>query len=171
MQKNIVLIGMRGSGKSTIGRLLARRLQREYIETDTRIEERAGKPIRVLVSENGWEAFRRYEKAIVSEAATQYNCVIATGGGIVLQEENIKSLKKTGYIVWLSAPVDLLLSRIGNDPDRPFLTDAETMKEDVERTLAARTLLYRNASDTIINQEGKTTDEIIEEILTRWKDI
>jgi shikimate kinase len=162
---NIVLIGMRGSGKTTVGRILARRLGRKLIEMDELISQRAGLSIAEIVEKYGWTKFGDIEEEIADEVAKLDNIVNATGGGVVTREKNIEDLKKNGVLVWLTASVDSLLERIGQDSGRPLLVDGRTRHEDMEITLAERKPMYHKAADLVINTEDKTPEELAEVVI------
>lgn len=161
---NIVLIGMRGSGKSTIGKLLAKKLNRKFIETDNLIVEKAGMSIPNIVKRYGWKKFRQLENAVVKKIYQYTNHVIATGGGVILKEENVKLLKKNGFLIWLIAKPETLINRIGNDPNRPSLT-GKSLKEDIQITLKERLPLYQRAADSSVTTDNKSPDEIVKLIL------
>ena len=160
---NIVLIGMRGSGKTTIGKLLAKRLGKQFIEMDELIVQRLGQSIPEIVNRYGWEKFRDVEEEITREVAGWDNVVNATGGGVVTREENIRELKQKGKLVWLKANTDTLLRRIGNDQSRPSLT-GKSPREDMEAVLAERSPIYQRVADFIVDTEGKMPEEIAEAI-------
>ncbi len=162
---NIVLIGMRGSGKTVVGKLLATTLKKDFAETDVVIAEKEGKIISQIVRENGWDYFRDLETEVVKEAAKKNNCVVSCGGGIVLKKENISSLKKNGKFFWLQVSIDTLLKRIGEDSNRPFLTNAKSRREDMEMVLQQRYSLYENAADVTIDTENKTPTDVAEKII------
>ena len=161
---NIVLIGMRGSGKTAVGKVLAQRLGRELIEMDELITQKAGLSIPEIVAKHGWEGFRDLEAEITAEVAERDNIVNATGGGVVTREQNIAKLKQNGMLVWLTADVDTLLNRIGDDEGRPLLK-GKTRREDMEITLAERQPLYQKAADITIDTEGKTPEAVAETIV------
>ena len=160
---NIVLIGMRGSGKTTIGKLLAKRLGKQFIEMDELIVQRLGQSIPEIVNRYGWQKFRDAEEEITREVARLDNVVNATGGGVVTREENIRELKQKGKLVWLKANTDTLLRRIGNDQSRPSLT-GKSPREDMEAVLAERSPIYQRVADFIVDTEGKMPEEIAEAI-------
>ncbi len=160
---NIVLIGMRGSGKTTIGKLLAKRLGKQFIEMDELIVQRLGQSIPEIVNRYGWQKFRDVEEEITREVAGWDNVVNATGGGVVTREENIRELKQKGKLVWLKANTDTLLRRIGNDQSRPSLT-GKSPREDMEAVLAERSPIYQRVADFIVDTEGKMPEEIAEAI-------
>ena len=125
MKANIVLIGMPGSGKTSVGKKLAEKLNLIFLDLDAAIEEAVGKPISVIFSEEGEESFRQWETACAVKASEGSGQVIATGGGIILREENMKALRKTGTIVFLDRSVKEICGSdlsgrplIGSDPDR-----------------------------------------------------
>ena len=161
---NIILIGMRGSGKTTVGKILARRLGRELVEMDELIARRAGLSIAEIVEKYGWEKFRDIEEEVTSEVAEQDNIVNASGGGVITREQNMVKLKKNGILVWLKADVDTLLERVGEDSQRPLLV-GKTQREDVEITLKEREALYQKAADLVVDTENKTPEKVAEAII------
>jgi len=161
---NIVLIGMRGSGKTTVGKILAQKLGRELVQMDELIVRKAGLTIPEIVAKHGWEKFRKLEDETTSEVARRDNIINASGGGVVTREKNVQALKKNGVIVWLQASVDTLLKRIGEDSQRPLLV-ARTPREDMEITLNERKPLYQQAADLAIDTENKTPEEVAKAII------
>lgn len=156
---NIILIGMRGSGKSTIGLKLAEMLIRPLIETDTQIEEKVQLSISQIIAKWGWEKFRYLETDIIRDITQLDNVIISTGGGVILKEENIRMLKNNGICIYLTASIDTLYNRIKNDLNRPFLTGAKTIKEDVKKTFHDRKNLYESAADfTILTDQHQLAD-------------
>ncbi|MCJ7596112.1 MAG: shikimate kinase, partial [Desulfobacterales bacterium] len=135
---NIVLIGYRCSGKTTAGKALARRLRRDFLDTDALIERRAGCSIEEIVSKEGWDHFRKLEKRVVRETSNIDNMVIATGGGAVVDEENVKNLKRNGWIVWLDGTPEVLRKRMVQEErsgrGRPSLTGLDPL-EEIRRVL------------------------------------
>ncbi|MBA7580986.1 Shikimate dehydrogenase (NADP(+)) [subsurface metagenome] len=164
---NIVLIGMRGSGKTAVGRILAQKLGRELVEMDELIVRKAGMSISKIVAQRGWERFRDLEEEVTAEVARRDDIINATGGGVVVREQNITKLKQNGLVVWLTANVDTLSKRIGEDDSRPLLK-GKTQQEDIEITLAERQPLYRKAADITIDTEDKTP-EAVAELITNTK--
>ena len=123
---NIVLIGYRGTGKSTVGRLLAARLGRDLVSTDAEIVKRAKRTIPEIVAQDGWEYFRNLESDICRELASRDQLVIDTGGGAILRAQNVEALKKNSIVFWLTASVETIAKRIGGDNQRPSLTGTNT---------------------------------------------
>jgi len=170
---NIVLIGYRGSGKSTVGSKLAARLQRRFVDTDDLIEERQKVSISDIVKSHGWDHFRKIEKAITEEMSKGNNLVIAPGGGAVLDADNVKALRRNGLIIWLKADRQTLLKRIQKDQAsrirRPTLTGKGTLKE-IEETLSQREPFYEGASEIQIDTSMLAADAVVESILTVLKE-
>jgi shikimate dehydrogenase len=167
---NIVLIGMRGSGKTTVGRILARKLSIELVETDELIAQKAGLSIAEIVEKYGWEKFRDIEEEVTDEVAKRDNIINASGGGVVTRKKNMAKLKKNGILVWLKAGVDTLLERLGEDSQRPLLV-GKTQREDMEITFRQRKVLYQKAADLVIDTENKTAEEVAEAIIKSLRKI
>lgn len=162
---NIILIGMRGSGKSTIAKKLSKKLNKPYIEIDTRIAQNAGTSIPEIVQKYGWEYFRDIETQTTQQVCQENNSIISTGGGVVIRPENITALKASGKIFYLRAPIRILLRRIGHDVTRPALTTQQTLKDEMEEILKQRKHLYEGCADSIIDIDKKSKTQIIEEII------
>lgn len=166
---NIVLIGMRGSGKTTVGKLLAQHLKKDFIAVDELVAKKAGMTIAQIVEEYGWEYFRDLESKVTKEISQKDNVIIAAGGGVVVRPKNVKALKEHGKLFWLTVNIDTLLKRIGNDANRPSLT-GKSPKEDMEEIQKQRQKLYEQAADVIIDTENVTPREVMEEIITNLED-
>jgi shikimate kinase len=166
---NIVLIGLRGSGKTTVGRILAQRLGRELVETDELVARKAGLSIAEIVTKHGWGRFRELEGEVTSRVARLDNVINASGGGVVTREKNIARLKKKGVLVWLKAGVDTLFERTGEDSQRPPLAGGRTAREDMEITYKEREALYRQAADLSVDTENKAPEEVAEAIINQLK--
>jgi len=143
---NIVLIGYRGTGKSTVAGHLSSLLQRPCVCLDEEIQKRAGKSIPKIVSEHGWDHFRDLESEVVADVAEQDDRIIDAGGGVILREENVRRLRGNGYLIWLTAPPSILIHRIKDDTQRPALKQGKTFLEEVEEVLKEREPLYRAAA-------------------------
>ena len=162
---NIVLIGYRGTGKSVVGHLLARKLNRETISMDAEIVKKAGMPIPEFVEQNGWPKFRDLETEVAQELAERDNIIVDCGGGVIERPENIPALRTNGVIFWLQASVDVVVSRIAGGTERPALTEGKTFTEEVEEVLDRRTPLYSEAAQHIINTDDMTPDQVADSIL------
>ena len=167
---NIVLIGMRGTGKTTVGRLLSEKLQKQFIETDRLIEERVGMEIAQIVAKNGWEDFRKKEAEVIASLASKENCVISCGGGVVINDENIKLVQKHGVLFLLLASINTMLSRIGDDQNRPSLLGKTSRRADMEEVWLNRRKLYYNAAQEAIDTEKLTPEEVASKITQIWEE-
>jgi shikimate kinase len=156
---NCVLIGYRGTGKSTIGRLLAAELGFAYVCLDDEIVARAGSSIPEIVRRSSWDHFRDLESAVVEDAAERDRQVIDTGGGVVTRQRNVESLRRTGVLFLLEAAVDDIIQRIGGDAGRPSLTGTKSITDEVVEVLAAREPLYRAAAHHRIDTSACTPQE------------
>lgn len=163
---NIVLIGMRGSGKSTIGARLSSELLLPLVETDKLIEEKNQKSISEIVNDFGWEYFRACEKEAIADCTQMDSVIISGGGGVILSQENRMQLKKNGLLIYLKVSPEILAKRIGNDSTRPFLTNAKTRIEDIRETFSERSKLYEESAAFIIEADQKSVDQICSEIKT-----
>ena len=167
---SLALIGLRGSGKSTVGRQLASLLGMRFVDTDELIVQRAGRSIAEIFKEHGEAGFRHLEAEIVEELASDPQAVISVGGGALLDQENVRALKRVATLVWLTAPADVLWRRIEADQtsarSRPPLTEYEGL-EEVERLLATRAGLYRAAADLLINATEGTPRDIARTIAAK----
>jgi shikimate kinase len=170
---NIVLIGYRGSGKSTVGRSLAERLDMRFVDTDHLIEERQGNQIVEIVRLHGWDGFRAMERKIISEISNDDHLVIAAGGGAVLEPENVRALKRNGFIVWLKGNIHVLFQRMAKDfltaTGRPSLTGRGTL-EELEEVAVYRKPFYENASEAQVDTSALGVNEVVERILAIFRE-
>ncbi|MEA5618395.1 shikimate kinase [Cronbergia sp. UHCC 0137] len=160
---NLYLIGMMGVGKTTVGGLLAKQLGYKFIDTDEVIVQAAGKSINELFSEEGEQGFRRLESDVLAQVCAYTKLIIATGGGIVLRQENWSYLHH-GLIVWLDASVEILIKRLAEDHTRPLLQDSD-LKDKVRSLLEQRQHLYFQADLRITITESETPEQIANRIL------
>ena len=165
---NIVLIGYRGTGKSTVGKVVAARLSRPLLSTDAEVVRRAGQSIPQIIAQYGWDHFRDIESQVCQELATRDGLVIDTGGGAILRSQNVDALKKTGTLFWLTASVETITKRIGGDTQRPSLTGTKSFLEEIQDVLRERTPKYQMAADHLIATDGRSIAQIADEILARW---
>ena len=162
---NIVLIGYRGTGKSTVGRLLAARLGRKLLSTDAEIVKRVQRSIPEIVAQEGWEYFRDLESAICRELAGRNGLVIDTGGGAILRAQNVEMLKKNGTVFWLTASVETIVKRIGDDNQRPSLTGDKSFVDEIQDVLRERTPKYQAAADHKIATDNQSINQLVETLL------
>jgi shikimate kinase len=166
--KNLVLIGYRGAGKSTVARVLALTLGWDWIDADVEIELRAGKSIAAIFADDGEGAFRDLESLVVADLCLRQRHVLAVGGGAVLRPENRQALRRAGFVAWLRVSAETVLARLAADPAtaarRPNLTAAGGEAE-VRQLIEARQPIYDEAADCSIVTDGKSPERIAAEIL------
>lgn len=162
---NLVLIGYRGTGKSTVGRLLAQRLKRELISTDAEVIRRAGRSIPDIVKASGWDHFRDLESAVCRDLSNRDGLVIDTGGGAILRPQNVACLKSNGTLYWLTAEVATITARIGGDTQRPSLTGSKSFTDEIEEVLRERRPRYQAAADHVIPTDGRSPEDVARAIL------
>lgn len=153
---NVYLIGMMGSGKTTVGEILARQLNYRFFDTDVLIEEVAAQTIKEIFAREGEAKFREIETQVLGELSAYTRSVIATGGGIVLKPQNWSYLRQ-GLVIWLDAPVDLLMQRLAADTSRP-------LKSKLVSLSAQRRSLYAEADLNIIIENNQTPEQIVSKI-------
>ena len=149
MQDNIILVGLMGAGKSTIGKQLARRLKLEFFDSDRYLEERTGVSIATIFSIEGEDGFRDREQEIIEELTAKRGIVLATGGGSVLREANRISLMNNGTVIYLKASPEQLYERIKHDTTRPLMQTAHPL-QTLRNLLKAREPYYCEVADLII---------------------
>ena len=160
---NLYLVGMMGSGKSSVGRHLAEALNYRFIDADTSLEQVAGRSIPEIFASEGESGFRALESAVLNQIASWHSLVVATGGGVVTQPANWGELHQ-GVVVWLDAPDAMLLQRLEADPTPRPLMEAEDRAERLAALLAERRPLYAQA-DLQILQDGRPPEQVAEQIL------
>ena len=162
--KNIVLIGFMGTGKTTIGRLLAIRLGRPFVDCDKKVEYESGMTIREIFERYGEAYFRQKEKEMIAKLSRYNNAVIATGGGVVLSNDNMRRLKRNGVIIALTASVENILERTGRRNTRPLLLDFISREHIIDKLLSDRWELYQKA-DFSIDTNNNLPQHVITEII------
>lgn len=162
---NLILCGMMGSGKTTVGVKIAEIACLRLCDTDALIVEKYGK-IADIFAQNGEERFREIETETVKTLAKEDGLAVSTGGGLVLREENVSTLKKNGKIVYLRASIDTLVQRLKADGTRPLLENATAGLQDrIARLVKDRAPVYERVADCVVDVDGKTPEEIAREIL------
>ena len=165
----IILAGLRGSGKSTVGKVLSEKLRLEFIDLDDFIENKASKKIPEIVHESGWGTFRELERKACAEMNKKNNTVISTGGGTICFFDNATTLRgDKGVIILLQAEIGTLLSRLEQSYTRPLLSES-TMEEDLKRSWKEREPIFKKKCDLIIQVDNKTAEEVAEEIVKKWR--
>jgi shikimate kinase len=160
---NIVLIGYRCSGKTEVGKILARELEKDFLDTDELIEDNAGCSIEAIISRDGWNHFREIEKSLIEKVSRRNNLIIATGGGVVMDEDNLKNLKKNAWIVWLNGESEVLRERMDKEQRsgkiRPSLTGEDPL-EEIKQVMDVRIPLYEKAANLVVNTSTVTPEEV-----------
>jgi len=167
--RNIILIGPMGSGKSTIGNIIARRLHREFQDSDQLIEKRTGVDIARIFDIEGEQGFRDRESNALIELLSQDNRVIATGGGSVMRQENQKLLKQRGYIIFLDTSVNQQMSRLARDKKRPLL-QTENPRKRLEAMLQERRPIYLDLADLAVKTDKRAARRLAADIINQLPD-
>ena len=167
---NIFLIGYRCSGKTTIGKTIAKALDWSFVDADVILVRESGRSIKEIVDSEGWDAFRRMERSVLKQICADDRQVVATGGGVVLDRSNIQAMKTSGTVVWLDAGAETIQKRMLRDKNtgdfRPALTGKGRMKE-IEDMLLKRNLYYESASDFSIHTDDVPVKKIAQKIIKK----
>lgn len=164
MSATISLFGMMGAGKTTIGGFLASRLGRRLVDTDVEVEKWVGRPIAEIAARDGWDAFRRFESAVVRELAIVPDLVLALGGGTILTDDNVADLTLSGVLVYLDADADTLVARVASGEGRPLLDgDPAARLRALQLERAPR---YRAVADVTVDANGDPT--VVTEAILAW---
>lgn len=164
--KNIFLIGFMGSGKSTVASCLAENYGMEIMEMDQLIVEREGMSIPDIFAQKGEPYFREAETNLLVEIQSEENKVVSCGGGVVLRENNVEEMKKSGKIVLLNAKPETILERVKDDDNRPLLRGNKNV-EFISNMMEQRRPKYEGAADITIQTDDKTADTICKEIIEK----
>ncbi|WP_338051150.1 shikimate kinase [Propionivibrio soli] len=162
---NVYLVGLMGAGKTTVGRLLAKKLGREFVDSDREIEARTGVTIPTIFEIEGEDGFRKREAQVIADLAQSSGKIIATGGGAVLRVENRANLKASGFVVYLNVPPHTLLERTRHDRNRPLLQVADPLQK-LKDLFLQRDPFYREVADLIIDG-GRVSAQGILQLLTK----
>ncbi|MEN8210799.1 MAG: shikimate kinase [Thermodesulfobacteriota bacterium] len=170
----IFLIGYRCTGKTTIGKILAKGLNFDFVDTDHIIEQKTGSNIRQIVEKHGWDRFRLLEKETILNTKNYENIVVATGGGIVIDPDNVQFIKKSGFSIWLDADIKTILKRLDSDSrtslSRPSLTN-HNLATETKEMLNLRNPLYKKSAHVRIDTTIHKPKEIVNIIYRRLKDV
>jgi shikimate kinase len=158
---------MMGAGKSVVGKALAARLSVEFADTDALVVDSAGIPLPAIWEEFGEKHFRTLERAAVEMAAALRTAVVATGGGVVLHETNVTTMRRSGSVVWLDASPEKLASRIGIVEGRPLLANSDRLERLVQLTEVRRPL-YKAAAHHRVDTENMTVSEVVDALEPMW---
>ncbi len=161
--KRIILTGFMGTGKTAVGETLAGRLGFQFLDTDLMVEKDTGKTISEIFEKEGEAVFRGYEKKMLKKALEREKVILATGGGAIVDQENLKLMKEKGVVIGLVASAEAILERIAKMDTRPLLKTKDQMKK-IRELLSERSPYYREA-DKIIDTTSKTIDKTVDEII------
>lgn len=165
--KNIALIGFMGTGKTTVGRLVADQLKFEFLDTDALIEERTGKKITDIFTQNGEPAFRELEAQLVEELSSRTNAVISTGGGLPTNPANLASLKRYSLVFCLWLSPEKIYERVKDQSHRPLLHDPDPLGV-IRKMLASREKFYKQA-DVLLNSELRSPREVAQQVINQFR--
>jgi len=161
---NIFLIGYRGTGKSEVGRALAGMLNRPWLDMDDELTQRLGTTLHAYVGRWDWPAFRREEKSLLQEVCRRDGWVISTGGGVVLDADNVTAMRSSGRVIWLQASASAIQERLAADPRtrdlRPPLSTATDPAAEIKDMLSRRLALYQQAAHWQIDTEGLPVEQV-----------
>jgi len=164
---NLALIGFMGTGKTSVGRLVADLLQFDFLDTDELIQARTGRTIADIFAKDGEPAFRQLEREVVRDLAEHKKTVIATGGGLPTNAENLAALKKFALVVCLWAAPEKIWERVRHQSHRPLLHDPDPQKK-IRELLAQRAPFYRQA-DVLVNTDSRSAREVAQQIALQFK--
>lgn len=163
--KNIVLTGFMGTGKSTVGRTLAQRLGLVFVDTDVEIEKITGKSVYDLFQKHGAIRFYSEEALVVKKISAREGLVIATGGSTVLNNENLRLLRKNGVVVLISSSPEVIYNRVKSSRHRPMLARAADLRRQIEELIAERGEVYREAADFEVISGENSKEEVVGQIV------
>jgi shikimate kinase len=173
MKPRIFLVGLRGSGKTSVARKVADQLNWGCLDTDQWVQEQSGMTIRQIFETAGESSFRDWETPAVDACTRMDRCVVSMGGGVVLRPIHRQWLVERGHSVWLQAAPEVLAGRIQADQrsaaQRPSLTGL-SLQDEISELMASREAFYREVSVLAIKTDGRTPDEVAEEIVLWWRD-
>ena len=169
MVTKIILVGMMGAGKTTIGKLLSNQLAFNFIDLDRKIEEKSGVKINTIFEIEGEEGFREREYLALNEALAEEKVIISTGGGVVVKDINRSLIQKSeAMVVYLKASLDILLGRLKNDKTRPML-DKDNKQLSLHKLLSEREPFYENLADFIIDTSHLRTNDVLKTITEKME--
>ena len=167
---HIVLVGLMGAGKTTVGAAVGERLGRPFVDTDDVVEATTGRTVAEIFATDGQDTFRVLERQALADAcAAPVPSVLACGGGAVLDPDNRRRLHETGYVVWLQAPPAVLAERAGRSGTRPLLAGGGA-QATLERLASIREAAYEAAADATVSTDGRTVAEVADAVIAAIPD-
>lgn len=168
-KRSVALIGFMGTGKTTVGKRLARRLGFQFVDSDSEIERRTGCSVHTLFREHGEATFRSLESDTIAALAAQAYQVISTGGGTVLQAANAELLRANCLVVWLTASPGVILKRVGTAETRPLLANAPDPLAHIRQLLESRVRFYAAAAHHQVDTTDRKPEAVVEEIVRLYQ--
>ena len=167
-RRHLVLVGLMGAGKTTVGAACATRLARPFVDTDDVVEANTGMSVAELFAHEGESRFRELERqAVVDACATPAPAVIACGGGAVIDGDNRRRLHQAGFVVWLQAAAATLMARVKTGAERPLLDGRGTAT--LERLAVVRAAAYEATADALVDTDGRTVPEVVDSVLEVYR--
>ena len=170
MTQNIFLVGLMGAGKTTVGRALAKKLNKRFIDSDHEIEARTGASIPLIFEIEGEASFRQRESEVIRDLTAQSDIVLATGGGAILKPENRQYLKSRGIVIYLHASVNNILQRTSNDKNRPLLQTADP-RARIEQLAREREPYYLEVADFVIETGRPNVQSLVQTIIAQLETV
>jgi shikimate kinase len=167
LSQNLILVGPMGSGKSAVGRALARDLHRDFFDSDDVIEERTGVDIPFIFEKEGEAGFRDREVRVIADLTEKDGIVLATGGGAIVREENRQRLGARGFVIYLRTSVGQQLKRTSRGRERPLLSQSEDPREKLEALMRDREAKYLEIADLVVSTDGRKVQVVTREILSK----
>jgi len=169
-KRHLVLVGLMGAGKTTVGKQCAEELNRPFVDTDDVVEANTGLSVAEIFERDGEARFRELERAAVADVcASPSPLVIAVGGGAVLDPGSRRTLRDAGFVVWLQASPGELGTRVGDTATRPLLGGASGAATTLARLAALRAPAYEDAADATVDTEGSSVDEVVQRVLEEFQ--
>jgi len=166
LKSSIFLVGLMGAGKTTVGRALAKKLDKRFIDSDHEIEARTGASIPLIFEIEGEASFRQRESEVIRDLTSQPNIILATGGGAVLKPENREYLKTRGTVIYLRASVNSILQRTSHDKNRPLLQTADP-RQKIEQLAREREPYYLEVADFVIETGRPNVQSLVQMIISQ----